>query len=390
MPETETTAQRQPLQFDSDKGASRSRWVAGALTLALVGWMGSGFIIPANEAAPTENVTEKPRAVTVAVRQSTAQDVTQYFRAEGQAQPDRETAVLAEMSGDIAEVLVSKGAMVEANQVLARFDEATRQADLRRAEEERDRAQREFDNAQKLLEEGVATVDRVTEARAELAAAEAAVTSAEQALTETEIRAPFAGRLEALGVDAGEFVQAGVEVGRVVDARPLTVDIQVPQQAVSRLEAGQSATVKFITGEKREGKVTFVGSSADATTRTFLAEITVPNDDGAVPAGVSAEVRIPTGEVTAHFLSPAVLSLNAEGTLGVKIVGPDKRVVFTPVTIERAQTDGVHVSGLAETAQIITVGQGYVSDGELVDPQPEEEVGIEATEGPPTLAEAER
>ena len=40
---TETpTEQRQTLRFDNDKGSNRSKWVAGGLTLAIVGWMGSG------------------------------------------------------------------------------------------------------------------------------------------------------------------------------------------------------------------------------------------------------------------------------------------------------------------------------------------------------------
>ena len=69
--------------------------------------------------------------------------------------------------------------------------------------------------------------------------------------------------------------------------------------------------MRFITGEERAGVVTFVGTSAASETRTFLAEIEVENEDGAIPAGISAEVIIPTGEVTAHFLSPSIVSLNA-------------------------------------------------------------------------------
>ena len=46
----------------------------------------------------------------------------------------------------------------------------------------------------------------------------------------------------------------------------------------------------------------------------------------------------------------------------------DKTVVFTPIEIERAQTDGIWVSGLPDTADIITIGQGYVNNGEVVNP----------------------
>ena len=185
----------------------------------------------------------------------------------------------------------------------------------------------------------------------------------------TELRAPFDGRLETLVVDPGEYVPAGMNVGTVVDNSPLTVSIQVPQQSLTRINAGQIAQVEFITGDVATGVVTFVGTSAAEDTRTFLAEIRVNNADGKIPAGISAQVRIPTGEQKAHFLSPAILSLSTDGTLGVKTTNDENRVEFSPITIVRAQTDGIWVTGLSDETNVITVGQGYVSDGELVAPQ---------------------
>jgi len=161
-------------------------------------------------------------------------------------------------------------------------------------------------------------------------------------------------------------------VGRLVDITPLTVAIQVPQQSLTLLSVGQTAVVNFITGEEREGVVTFVGSSAAAETRTFLAEIEVDNADGAIPAGISAEVVIPTGEATAHFLWPSIVSLNTEGDLGVKTVNDDNIVEFFPIEIVKAQIDGVWVTGLPEAADVITVGQGFVNEGETVAPAVEE------------------
>ena len=130
--------------------------------------------------------------------------------------------------------------------------------------------------------------------------------------------------------------------------------------------------VAFITGETAEGEVRFVGRSADAQTRTFTAEIEVPNADGAIPAGVSAQVRIATGEQVAHFVSPAILSLGTDGTLVIKTVDAEERVAFQEVEIIRAQTDGIWIGGLPETARIISVGQGFVNDGELVDARADE------------------
>ena len=366
----DTTRERTPetLSFTSDKGAARSTWIAGAIVTVLVLWMGSGFVIPSEPDAAPELRTEV-QPVAVAVEGSIAESVTQFFLAEGQAVPDRDTAVRAEISGQISEVLVAKGADVVAGDVIARFDLAQRQADLDRARAEVARTERDFNNAETLLARGTATVDRVASARAAFASAEAQLAAANEALRSTVLTVPFDGRLETLTINEGEFVQPGTEVARIVDNTPLTVTIQIPQQSLSRIEVGQAAQVEFITGDVLPGVVTFVGTNAAADTRTFLAEVEVDNADGRVPAGISAQVRIPTGDVSAHFLSPAILSLGTDGTLGIKTVGDANKVVFTPVEIVRAQTDGIWVTGLPNSADVITVGQGYVNDGEVVSPQ---------------------
>jgi len=369
----------QTLDFTNERGATRSTWIALALVIAIIGWMGSSFVFPAQDVDETYPIsTDKISLVAVAVSPSTAENVTKFFSAEGQALPDRETSIRSETTGSIREVLVSKGDTVMAGDIIARFDIVQNEADLNRAQEELVRAQREFDNAEALVGRGVATNDRLSQARATLASAQASVTSAQKAFENSEITAAFGGRVEALDVNTGEFVAAGSEIGRIVDNTPLTVTIQVPQQSLHNIVAGAKADVTFITGEELTGTVDFVGTSADAATRTFLAEITVENDDGAVPAGVSAQIRIPIGDTTAHFLSPAILSLGTDGTLGVKTVDADNKVVFTAVTIERAQTDGVWVSGLPDAVDIITIGQGYVNNGETVDPKSETELA-EAT-----------
>ena len=358
------------LAFEDDKGASRATWIAGALVVMIIGWMGSGYVLPSNDGDVPRETETRLAPVAVSVGQSSVEPGTLYFQAEGQAQPDRDTSIRAEASGDVAEVLVAKGEDVAERSVIARLSTTRAEADLARAREELARAQREFDNATALLERGIATADRLSQARADLASAEAALAAAEEGRRSLDITAPFAGRIETLTLDPGEFVQAGAEVGRIVDNRPLTVAIQVPQQALNRIQNGQDASIRFITGEERAGTVSFVGTSANAETRTFLAEIAVPNEDGAIPAGISAEISIPTGQAQAHFVQPSTVSLSPEGRLGVKTVDDEDRVVFNAIEIVRAEIDGIWVTGLPETARIITVGQGFVNAGEIVAPAP--------------------
>lgn len=359
------------LTFEGEKGAGRSKWIAILLVLLLVGWMGSGYLAPPAEQEPQAAATSQEEAISVAVLPSVAQDVQLVLSAEGQSEPDRIGRIQAEAPGRVISVSAERGDFVEAGQELGRLDAETFTAQLVQAQSQLDQATRDLNNALALQERGIATEDRVTQARAAKAAAEAAVTAAQEQIDNTVIRAPFAGRLNDLTLNVGEYVNSGDAVAEVLDNDPLTVVIQVPQQALSRIETDQAAQVTFITGEERTGRVAFIGANADQQTRTFRVEVTVENPQSVMPAGLSARVILPTGTARGHFISPAILSLGTSGELGIKTVDVENRVVFSEVSIVRAQTDGIWITGLPDKADIITVGQGFVQAGDLVAPQVE-------------------
>jgi multidrug efflux system membrane fusion protein len=67
----------------------------------------------------------------------------------------------------------------------------------------------------------------------------------------------------------------------------------------------------------------------------------------------------------AHRVSPALLTLDDAGTVGIKLLDDSGRVTFIPATVARSSADGVWLSGLPDPAPVITVGQGFVRPGQL-------------------------
>ena len=344
-----------------------SAWIALGLVVALILWMASAAILPS---APPDKDTrsDPPPPTPVALRLSEAETVPQIFVAEGVSHPRRDTELRAEMGGRIAEVAVEKGAVLAADTVILRFAARERAAQLRRAEEELARARHAHEQAQALLDRGIGTPDQLVSTRAALAGAEAQLATAERGLDDTVLRAPFAGRLDALAVAAGEMVQPGTVLARLVDLDPLTVRFRVPQQALAQLAPGQPAKLDFITGESGIGRVQFIASVAEPRTRTFAAEVTLDNPGSAIAAGVSTRIRIPTGTQQAHFVSPALLSLSEAGDLVVRSVGENDLVVEHEVNILQAHSEGVWITGLPPSVRLISRGQGFVRAGDRVRP----------------------
>ena len=111
----------------------------------------------------------------------------------------------------------------------------------------------------------------------------------------------------------------------------------------------------------------FIATSADKNTRTFRVEISVANSDRTIRDGVSAEIFIKGNALPAHRISPAILSLNEQGKLGIRVVNNKNEVEFRAIEIMEDTTEGLWISGLPASARIITLGQEYVFQGQVVE-----------------------
>ena len=105
--------------------------------------------------------------------------------------------------------------------------------------------------------------------------------------------------------------------------------------------------------------------SADQNTRTFRVDVEVPNSDLSIRDGQTAEIGIQSDGELAHLLPQSALTLDDSGTLGVRLV-VDSKAAFTPVSVVRDTVDGIWVTGLDESADVIVVGQEFVTDGVAV------------------------
>lgn len=349
----------------------KSYVIALAMSVAIAGWMLAGqFSEPEQEATTRSAAATAPSRMTVETRSQSARQVERQIVAQGQVEPDRVVTIRAETAGRIATVAAVEGAVAQVGEALAQVEMNARLAKLSKAKalvRERDRA---YVSAQKLGAKGYQSQRRLDELFSSLQAARADLADMELEIDNTTMRAPFTGIIEKRWVEVGDYVAVNGQIATIVDNDPVVVSVQVAQQDIGRVSKGDAARVSFASGQKAAGHIRFIAPRAEEGTRTFRVEIEVPNADGLIPSGISAQASIPTGTVSAHFVSPALLTLDAAGTVGVKTVNTDGIVKFHAVRIVTSGAAGVWVSGLPDEARIITVGQGFVRDGEVVSIQP--------------------
>jgi len=181
-----------------------------------------------------------------------------------------------------------------------------------------------------------------------------------------KIVAPFSGYLESLRVDKGDYLNTGGICASLIDSNPMLLIADIAEKEIADIDVGANSMARLISGDEIQGKVSFIATSADKNTRTFRVEIQVDNKDRAIRDGVSAEIYIESKKVLSHRISPAILSLNDQGKLGIRTVDENNAVEFKEIEILEDTTEGLWISGLNENERIITLGQEYVFQGQTV------------------------
>lgn len=325
---------------------------------------------PAPDTVATQTANTQPapdaRAVPVVARTFTARMIENAVILRGQTEAARSVEVRAETSGKVVSEPIARGAAVTAGQVLCRLDEGTRAATLAEAQARLAEAQLNNRNAEALQAGGYSAETRTISTRATLQGAEATLEAAQRDLARLDITAPFAGVLEDETAELGSLLQPGGLCARVIQLDPIRLVGFVAEADVGRVTLGAPAGGRLVDDRDVIGTVSFVARSADTATRTFRVEITVPNPDLAIRDGQTADIAVATKGTMAHLIPGSALTLDDTGALGLRIVDTDSRALFVPVQVMRDTVDGIWVSGLPETAQVITLGQEYVVDGVLL------------------------
>lgn len=357
----------------------RSTYLTAIVIAVLVAlWLLSGQI---NSDPPASNLTiaerthqnqakkadEAPTRVRGRVVRASRQ--VRHLRIRGKTQNKRTVQVRAEVAGRIVERPVERGHQVSTGDLLCRISLEDRQVSLDESEAALEQARLEHQGRMELQARGLQSETLVAQAKARLALAQAELKRSELELARLRVGAPFAGIVEDVHQEVGDYVARGAECATIIDLDPMLLVGRVPEKDVLQVVVGSEAVGVLSNGERVAGLVSFVGQQNDPETRSYPLEIQIPNADYRLRSGVTTDILIPISEVMAQKISPALFALDDAGVVGVRTVNAVGRVEFHPVEIVREDSDGVWVAGLPEMTTVITVGQELVVPGEIVEVQ---------------------
>ena len=369
---------------------------AAAIVWLFVGRVGGVVLVEAD-------VARKPPSVAAA---SSVLDASGYVVARRQA------TISSKVTGKVLEVLVEEGMRVEKDEIVARLDDTTQQAQvavakaqadsaralldeisaqLRNARQERDRlrdlaargltSQANLDDAEAYFDELAARLDT---GRENVRVAESNVLLAVDSLSNMTIRAPFAGMVVTKNAQPGEMifpVSAGGGFTRtgictIIDNDSLEIEVDVNEAYIQRVASGQrvSAVLDAYPDWRIPAEVIAIIPTADRQKATVRVRIGFLERDDRVLRDMGVKVsflgtELPTSqtrEVQGVMIPGEALRSDSDGDFVWIVRGGtvERRSVVLGGPRDRPQV--LVQTGLVAGDTIVRSSEGPLSDGQKI------------------------
>lgn len=352
----------------------------------------------------TQAELQPPAPARVTVGEVSQKDIRPVVRVTGKLQPVRRAGLRFEVSGNVVSRAVEPGQAVAEGDLLLQVDDgdyidAVAEARARLSQEQdavrRDRElldlirkkiviqQREVDRLERLGQESLASKSNfdtalreliqleeeearlqhsVATAKSRLRSIETVLSKAERNLDRTQLRAPFAGTVNSVNLEIGDYVAAGQVALELVKLDELDVSLETTGDVANQLQLGQSVAVTA-GGKTRPGRLVAIAPDPNPTTHTHAIRVRVSGND--FNAGQLADVVLPGRNLVNVEVVPVSAVLQEEGKaylFGVE----DNRLVRRPVRLRTRHNDWQVIEGVPSGMKIVTRDVTALADGQEV------------------------
>jgi multidrug efflux system membrane fusion protein len=405
----------------------KSIFIAFSILLIVVGWIGSGQFTNVNAQDDTSTINESNTEAVekivvedtgskVEVKEFIFSQIDQSIELQGQTTHNKKIDVKSETTGNIINIAFKRGDKVSKGEELIKISIENRKELLNSAKKDLDRLNKElelneknkinrlsqnkeliklyeieFASAKQLIDKGLSSKSKLSLASfnlanarsdqedilitfesqqssigAQIANVRSQLKNIELDIDKTVINSPFSGIISDKMIEESEYITPGNIMFTIIDLNPIKIQGYLSEFDVNKVSLGTKAIIENTNGLKKTGTISFISPSAETSTRTFEITIEADNADLSFKSGITTKITIAGSELKAHKIPPSILTLQDDGTVGVKAVNDENIVIFYPTTSVKDTIDGIWVSGLPDKVNLIVTGQEYVAVGESV------------------------
>ncbi len=338
---------------------------SSALTLLLLGACSGG------DNAKKELKEES--APVVKTMQVNDREVNQIGKYTATVEPELINNISASSPNRIKQIFVDEGMRVSAGQKLVVMDDintTSYELQVDNAKANLKNVEVNYNRALELFKIGGGTKQQVDQMEIQLINAKNALASAERTLRNmrenTVLTSPISGVVTARNYDPGDMT-GNLPILTVARTQPVKIVINISESELAKVKRGMPAIVTFDTygDEIFNGTVTLVSPTVDQASRTFGAEVTLPNSDNRILPGMFGRVELSLGTARRVVVpDKAVVKQPGSGNHFVYVYNPDGTVSYNKVELGQRLGDSYElISGVEPGSTVVVSGQTRLANG---------------------------
>lgn len=282
----------------------------------------------------------------------------------GTIMPDEEVDLSFETSGKLTGIFFDEGTEVKKGDLLGKINDRHLQAQLLKLEAQKKLLEEKEFRQRSLLEKDAISQESYDQIVTELQSIEADILLVKARIAETELRAPFDGRIGLRYMSEGSFVSPNSKIARLVKIKPLKIEFSVPERYAGELKPG--FPIKFEVDGYQElfsATVYAIDPKVDINTRTIMVRALYPNTREEHKPGRFASVSLTLEEIENAIAIPTealIPEMDGEKVFIYKSGRSRKR----PVTIgQRTESEIQVLDGISFGDTLIVSGILQLREG---------------------------
>ena len=319
------------------------------------------------EAAQT-GAQDVPAPLPVQVVSARVADISATYQTTTTIEADAEAPILARVAGEVVEIFVEEGDLVEKGEVLARLDGDRLRLQMLEARAELHKTVREYERQTRLHERGLISTATIEDLEYDLAAKRASYELKRLNYDYTEIRATIPGIVSSRDIKIGNTIAVGEPAFKVTDTSRLVAYLTIPQTELSKFSSGHEVAVAVDSapGVPFSATIARISPTIDVSSGTFRATAYIDNSEGGLAPGMFGRFQIAYAQHSGAIVVPASAVVREDNEAIVYVIEDG-------AAVRRAVRTGIEnggmleiVSGLKAEDSVVLSGQSRLRDGSRV------------------------
>lgn len=310
---------------------------------------------------------EEVKKVSVKTIELKEEKYSDFISIVGTIKPFQKALLSTTEGGKITKFYKDKGEFVKEGETILEIDNELLKANLDATKAQFELAEITFQKQEQIYKQNVNSEIQYLQAKYGMEQLKANLKMIQTRYNNTFIVAPFSGYIDYKFYEEGELAPVGQPIVNLINISKVKIEAGVPENFITSVKKGDVSTVLVkAVGKEFKGKISFVGTSVNASNRTFPIEITILNKGKELKPELISEVKIQSKIHNSVITIPTEVIARVDNGYIVYVENNGKAESREIEILKRTGQKVAVSKGLQDGDKLIVVGYQSLINGQVI------------------------